>query len=106
MMISIVLLKVDFGSMAKHEANAAKGDLFTTGQKTYKEEEQVEEKRGKVCDLVVPVVTLIICCIIGMIYTGGFLKEQALLRHFLKVMLQLDLLRKYFALMILLYFML
>ena len=72
MMISIVLLKVDFGSMAKHEANAAKGDLFTTGQKTYKEEEQVEEKRGKVCDLVVPVITLIICCIIGMIYTGGF----------------------------------
>ena len=46
MMISIVLLKVDFGSMAKHEANAAKADLFTTGQKTYKEEEQVEEKRG------------------------------------------------------------
>ena len=46
--------------------------MFTTGQKTYKEEEQVEEKRGKVCDLVVPVITLIICCIIGMIYTGGF----------------------------------
>ena len=82
MMISIVLLKVDFGSMAKHEANAAKGDLFTTGQKTYKEEEQVEEKRGKVCDLVVPVVTLIICCIIGMIYTGGFFKGTSFVKAF------------------------
>ena len=82
MMISIVLLKVDFGSMAKHEANAAKGDLFTTGQKTYKEEEQAEEKRGKVCDLVVPVVTLIICCIIGMIYTGGFFKGTSFVKAF------------------------
>ena len=82
MMISIVLLKVDFGSMAKHEANAAKGDLFTTGQKTYKEEEQAEEKRGKVCDLVVPVVTLIICCIIGMIYTGGFFEGESFINAF------------------------
>ena len=47
MMISIVLLKVDFGSMAKHEANAAKGDLFTTGQKTYKEEEQAEKREAR-----------------------------------------------------------
>ena len=37
MMITIVVMKVDFGSMAKHEANAAKGDLFTTGKKIYEE---------------------------------------------------------------------
>lgn len=59
--------------MAKHEANAAKGDLFTTGKKIYEEiDNEGKEKKGKVCDLVVPVITLIICCIIGMIYTGGF----------------------------------
>lgn len=45
-------------------------------------EEQVEEKRGKVCDLVVPVVTLIICCIIGMIYTGGFFKGTSFVKAF------------------------
>lgn len=56
--------------------------MFTTGQKTYKEEEQAEEKRGKVCDLVVPVVTLIICCIIGMIYTGGFFKGTSFVKAF------------------------
>ncbi|CDA28347.1 MULTISPECIES: Na+/H+ antiporter NhaC family protein [Eubacterium] len=73
MMITIVVMKVDFGSMAKHEANAAKGDLFTTGKKIYEEiDNEGKEKKGKVCDLVVPVITLIICCIIGMIYTGGF----------------------------------
>ena len=49
------------------------GDLFTTGKKIYEEiDNEGKEKKGKVCDLVVPVITLIICCIIGMIYTGGF----------------------------------
>ena len=41
--------------------------------KIYEEiDNEGKEKKGKVCDLVVPVITLIICCIIGMIYTGGF----------------------------------
>lgn len=73
MMISLVLLNVDFGSMAKHEANALKGDLFTTG-KFEGEGADIDnsDKKGKVCDLVVPVITLIICCIIGMLYTGKF----------------------------------
>ena len=52
-MMTLVVLQVDFGPMAKHEANAKKGDLFTT-------------------DLVFPILVLIISCIIGMIYTGGF----------------------------------
>ena len=42
MMITIVVMKVDFGSMAKHEANAAKGDLFTTGKKIYEEIDKKE----------------------------------------------------------------
>lgn len=75
MMVTIVLLKVDFGSMAKHEENAAKGDLFSTGEKLRDTViEKDDNKKGKVCDLVVPVVVLIICCVTGMIYTGGFFR--------------------------------
>ncbi len=71
MMVFLAVSKFDFGPMKKHEDNAKNGDLFTTGI-----EEQVEQltsnERGRVCDLVVPVIALIISCIIGMIYSGGF----------------------------------
>jgi Na+/H+ antiporter NhaC len=59
--------------MAKHEANAKKGDLFTTGDRPYADAKQdVIRGKGKVIDLVFPILVLIISCIIGMIYTGGF----------------------------------
>ena len=72
-MVTLVVLQVDFGPMAKHEANAQKGDLFTTGDRPYAEAKQdVIKGKGKVIDLVFPILVLIISCIIGMIYTGGF----------------------------------
>lgn len=72
-MVTLVILQVDFGPMAKHEANAQKGDLFTTGDRPYAESKQdVIKGKGKVIDLVFPILVLIISCIIGMIYTGGF----------------------------------
>ena len=72
-MVTLVVLQVDFGPMAKHEANAKKGDLFTTGDRPYAESKQdVIKGKGKVIDLIFPILVLIICCIIGMIYTGGF----------------------------------
>ena len=74
MMVTIALMKFDFGPMKLHEKNAEeKGDLFTTlGETANAVEEQTENKKGKVIDLIIPVVILIICCIIGMIYSGGF----------------------------------
>lgn len=73
MMILVTVLKFDFGSMKIHEDNAVKGDLFTTAARPYgDEEENTDKPNGAVIDLVLPVVVLIICCIIGMIYTGGF----------------------------------
>lgn len=73
MMIALVLLNVDFGSMKTHEANALKGDLFTTSDQTAGNEEAAPlNSKGKVIDLVIPIITLIVCCVIGMIYTGGF----------------------------------
>ncbi len=71
MMVGMVLLKVDYGPMAKHEANALNGDIFS-GPRVVEESEEEINENGKVIDLVFPIVTLIICCVIGMIYTGGF----------------------------------
>ncbi len=74
MMVAIILLKIEFGPMAKHEANALKGDLYTTPNRPYANAENQDENKpkGTVIDLVLPVLILIICCIIGMLYTGGF----------------------------------
>lgn len=74
MMISLALMKVDYGPMAIHEHNAAlKGDLFTTGASPYdNESEKQAESKGKVIDLLIPIICLIVFCVIGMIYTGGF----------------------------------
>ena len=59
--------------MARCERNAAeKGDLFS-GKNPYAElEEEVDESHGRVMDLVLPILVLIVCCIIGMLYSGGF----------------------------------
>lgn len=72
MMISLVLMNVDFGPMKSHESNALKGDLFSTGKNEISHEAETINPKGKVIDLLIPIVMLIICCVIGMIYTGGF----------------------------------
>lgn len=72
-LLLFVILKVDFGPMKLHEENAAKGDLYTTPDRPYANANpDVIKGKGKVIDLVFPIVSLIICCVIGMIYTGGF----------------------------------
>ena len=74
MMVGMVLIKTEFGSMRVHEVNALKGDLYTTEGRPYAdaEKEGRVNPRGRVIDLVIPIVCLVICCVIGMIYTGGF----------------------------------
>ena len=76
MMIFLALTGLDYGPMKKHEINAKeKGDLFTSGTIEAIEDMKVNEK-GRVCDLVIPVVILIISCVIGMIYSGGFFSGE------------------------------
>lgn len=73
MMIALIVMKVDFGPMAKHEKNALKGDLFSTPNPAFKDAVvEGANANGRVIDLIIPIVSLIICCVIGMIYTGGF----------------------------------
>lgn len=85
MMLGLVFMKVDYGPMAKFEKNAIeKGDLFS-GSNPYAsaEEEDVGDK-GSVLDLVFPVVVLVVFCVIGMIYSGGFFEGAGFIEAFSK----------------------
>ena len=72
--VGMALMGFDYGPMAKHERNAIeKGDLFTEGERvTNADNAPKGSERGKVYDLLIPVIVLIICCVVGMIYVGGF----------------------------------
>ena len=72
MVIFMASSDMDFGPMKKHEDNARNGDLFTTRNKVYEDDDQPIRSKGTVIDLILPVVILIVLCVIGMIYTGGF----------------------------------
>ena len=75
MMLVLACAGFDYGPMKKHEKNAVeKGDLFTTGGEEFLDSvtEKNANPKGKVIDLVLPVAFLVIACVIGMIYSGGF----------------------------------
>ncbi len=73
MMVGMVLMKTEFGLMGKFEENAVEnGDLFSGSNPYAMMDDEVVEDKGRVMDLVVPIVVLVIFCIIGMIYSGGF----------------------------------
>lgn len=84
MMVGMVLLKTEFGAMGVHESNALKGDLFTTAARPYAnaEEEGEGNPKGKVIDLLIPIISLVVCCVIGMIYTGGFFSGAGFVEAF------------------------
>ena len=73
MLVGIVLMKVDFGPMKRSEETAELEGPKSAGAETKTlNETEIIHGRGKVIDLVLPVAVLILCCVIGMIYTGGF----------------------------------
>lgn len=82
MMIAIILMNVDFGPMKSHEANARKGDLFSVGGRDSVQEPENGNPKGKVIDLLIPIIMLIVCCVIGMIYTGGFFEGEGFVSAF------------------------
>ena len=96
MMISLALMKFDYGPMRKFEpytTEAAKqkidsmikrGGSFAEAVEV-KEEGAIKDKSrktGKVIDLVVPIVVLIIACVIGMLYSGGFFSGASVIEAF------------------------
>ena len=76
MVVAMALMKFDYGPMRHHELNAMVGNLFSEGDRMDDEEDEVSDK-GRVIDLILPVVTLIVCCVVGMLYTGGFFDAES-----------------------------
>ena len=81
MMVTITVLKIDYGPMARHEKNAMAGNIFTDMEAQVSDEDAIKGS-GKVIDLVLPIVSLIICCVIGMIYSGGFFEGESFIDAF------------------------
>lgn len=81
MMIGLSIARVDYGPMAVHEKNAMNGDIFTVHGKAAEAEESPVGK-GKVIDLILPVLVLIVTCVLGMIYSGGFFEGETFVDSF------------------------
>lgn len=80
MLLGLILLKVDFGPMASYEHKAMLGENVAAEENS---EVQVDENpNGKVINLVLPIVLLIVCCVIGIIYTGGFFSGTSFVESF------------------------
>lgn len=83
MMVGLVVINVDFGSMAKFERNAIEnGDLFSGPNPYAMLDEDIDESKGTVMDLVLPILLLVISCVIGMIYSGGFFSGSNFIEAF------------------------
>ena len=72
MMLTLTAKDIEFGPMARYEKNAKKGDLFSGANPYEGVKDDVPEGKGRVIDLVLPILVLVACCVVGMIYTGGF----------------------------------
>ncbi|MBQ4308279.1 MAG: Na+/H+ antiporter NhaC family protein, partial [Lachnospiraceae bacterium] len=81
MMVVLVVRRIDYGPMRKHELNAIAGDIFTTGQEKFTDDDAVNQN-GRVADLIIPVLVLIAACIMGMVYTGGFFSGEGFVTAF------------------------
>ena len=73
-LIVLAVFDLDYGPMKIHEDNAKKGDIYTTPERPFEgaDDESKNSANGKVADLVVPVIVLIVSCVSGLLYTGGF----------------------------------
>ena len=65
--IGLIVMGFDYGPMAKSELEALKGNLGSLGN-----DEEVESTKATLWDMLIPIIALIIMCIIGLMYVGGF----------------------------------
>lgn len=84
MMVALTAMRFEYGPMKQHELNALKGDLHSAPKNAVDEfeDETNANPDGKVMDLVIPVASLIVCCVIGMLYTGGFFQGVGIVEAF------------------------
>lgn len=70
MMFSMIFMRFEYGEMSKYEkALEIINDVADSSSE--------EKANGKVIDLVFPVVILIVLCVIGLIYSGGFFDSES-----------------------------
>lgn len=82
-MFMVVALKADYGSMLRHELNAIKnGDLYTTEDRDYDENEEEISSKGGISDMLVPIFALIGCCVVGMLWSGGLFEGSGFITAF------------------------
>lgn len=75
--IAIGIMNFDYGSMKLHELNAEKGDLFTSGSDDIAKEEEIPAtNKGRVIDLILPIVFLIGVCVFSLFYVGRCMGEE------------------------------
>ena len=80
--VMVIGSEFHLGKMKKHELAAQNGDVCF-GDDSYQTNEEISyNQKGKVLDLILPVIVLIMSCIIGMIYTGGFFDGKDLITAF------------------------
>lgn len=80
--IGLTLMKFDYGTMRIHEVNAKKnGDLYTSGEKAENIDEEHSSK-GKVIDLVLPIIVLIAICVFALVYVGGIFDGSSFIEAF------------------------
>ena len=74
MMFALIFMRFDYATMAKFEMNAVEnGDLFTVESENAQTDASTQgSDKGIVLDLVFPVIVLVVSCVLGMVYTGGF----------------------------------
>ena len=71
--VIISIMRFDYGPMKVHEMNADKGDLFTFGGEVVQADDEREyNPKGKVIDLLLPIIVLIAVAVVSLIYVGGF----------------------------------
>ncbi|MBR7074567.1 MAG: Na+/H+ antiporter NhaC family protein [Oscillospiraceae bacterium] len=75
--IALSIMGFDYGPMAKAEMAAARGELGSLGN-----ENEQNVPGASIWDMLIPVIVLIICCIGGMMYVGGYWSGSSLIDSF------------------------
>lgn len=75
MVIFMIAMQFDFGKMKKAEAHP---ELGTAMSDEIDDSQAGRDRKGRVFDLVIPIITLIVLCIAAMLYTGGILEGKSI----------------------------
>ena len=81
MMFLLVGMKFDYGKMRQY-ANRIQESAAEQAEEDQTGEPVKRRREGKVMDLILPIIILIICCVVGMIYTGGFFSGTGFIEAF------------------------